>query len=140
MSELPPAPPDVAHGSCLCGAVRFTLRLPTRWIAHCHCTLCQRAHGAAFVTWVSVDAARFALDAEDDALAWYASSPQAERGFCRLCGSSLLFRSARWPGEVHVARACIDGPLDRLPQLHGFYDTHVDWFTVNDGLPKKPDP
>lgn len=136
----PEAPPGAAHGGCLCGGVRFTLRLPTRWIAHCHCTLCQRAHGAAFVTWVSIDAQRFALDVQDDALAWYASSPQAERGFCRLCGSSLLFRSARWPGEVHVAHANILGPLDRLPQMHGFYDTHVDWFTVNDGLPRKPDP
>jgi hypothetical protein len=132
--------PGVAQGGCLCGAVRFALRLPTRWIAHCHCTLCQRAHGAAFVTWVSVDAARFALDVRDDALAWYASSPQGERGFCRQCGSPLLFRSSRWPGEVHVARANIEGPLDRLPQMHGFYDTHVDWFTVNDGLPRKPDP
>jgi hypothetical protein len=102
--------------------------------------MCQRAHGAAFVTWVSVDAAQFELDVRDDALAWYASSPQAERGFCRRCGSPLLFRSVRWPGEVHVARASIDGPLDRMPQMHGFYDTHVDWFTVNDGLPRKPDP
>ena len=130
----------VAHGACLCGAVRFTLRMPTRWIAHCHCTLCQRSHGAAFVTWVSVDAARFALDVRDEALAWYASSAQAERGFCRQCGASLLFRSARWPGEVHIARASIEGPLDRQPQMHGFYDTHVDWFAVNDDLPKKPDP
>lgn len=140
MSELPPPPPDVVHGGCLCGAVRFTLRLPTRWIAHCHCTLCQRAHGAAFVTWVSIDAGHFALEVQEDALAWYTSSPQAERGFCRLCGSSLLFRSARWPGEVHVTRANIEGPLDRQPQMHGFYDTHVDWFAVNDDLPKKPDP
>jgi hypothetical protein len=139
--DTPPAAAHgVTHGACLCGAVRFTLRLPTRWIAHCHCTLCQRAHGAAFVTWVSIDVQRFALEAQDDALAWCASSPQAERGFCRHCGSSLLFRSARWPGEVHVARANITGPLDRLPQMHGFYDTHVDWFTVNDGLPRKPDP
>ncbi len=126
-----------ASGGCMCGGVRFTLQLPSRWVAHCHCTMCRAAHGAAFVTWISVDADRLHLD-RADTLAWYASSPGAERAFCRNCGTSLLFRSTRWPGEMHVARAVIPGPVDRAPQVHGFYDTHVDWFAVNDDLPKKP--
>ena len=52
-----------ARGQCLCGAVAFTAALPSKWVAHCHCTLCQRAHGAAFVTWVGMDSARVAVDA-----------------------------------------------------------------------------
>jgi len=130
---------DRVHGACLCGAVSFSLALPTRWVAHCHCTMCQRAHGAAFVTWAGFDAEALQLaDGAEPLLQWYRSSPEAERGFCKQCGSSLFFRSSKWPGEVHVARANLDGALDRTPQAHVFYDAHVPWFEVNDGLPRKP--
>ena len=102
--------------------------------------MCRRAHGAAFVTWVSAPADQLKVDDPQQQLVGYASSPGALRQFCRRCGSSLFFRAERWPGEVHVARANVDGPLDRAPQMHGYYDTHVDWFSVNDDLPKKPPP
>lgn len=44
-----------ANGRCLCGALQFSVRFPTKWVAHCHCTMCRRAHGAAFVTWFEVN-------------------------------------------------------------------------------------
>src|SRR3546814_17901676 len=71
-------------------------------------------------------------------LRWYASSPGAERGFCSRCGSSLAFRSTRWPGELHLAVANLAGPADRAPQAHVFWDMHVDWVVLgDDGLPRK---
>ena len=42
------------QGACLCGAVRFQVTLPTLFCVHCHCTMCQRNHGAAYVTWFGV--------------------------------------------------------------------------------------
>lgn len=127
-------------GKCLCGLVSFTMKFPSKWIAHCHCTMCQRAHGAAFVTWVSVDPSQVIVHDPENKLYWYTSSPEAERGFCMHCGSSLFFRSSRWPDELHIVRANFVELLDRDPQVHGFYDTHVSWFVVNDNLPKKPAP
>ena len=124
------------EGACLCGGLRFAIGLPSLWCAHCHCSMCQRAHGSAFVTWVGVAQARFLLG-EGAPLRWYASSPGAERGFCGDCGSSLLFRSTRWPGEVHVTLANLHGPIDRAPQAHVFYDRHVDWVQLGDALPRK---
>jgi hypothetical protein len=131
---------DTAVGRCQCGAVRFAAHLPTKWVAHCHCTMCRRAHGAAFVTWVGVADTSFELTDPDGVLRWYASSPGAQRGFCSRCGSMLFFRSQRWPGETHVVRASFDSELDREPQVHVFYDTRVSWFEVNDALPKRPPP
>jgi hypothetical protein len=49
----------------------------------------------------------------------------------------MFFESTRWPGEMHVARALIQGELDKAPAAHVFYETHVPWLEVNDGLPKK---
>lgn len=125
------------HGRCLCGAVSFQAELPSLWLAHCHCTMCQRQAGAAFVTWVGLDANRYRIEDPSDELRWYASSPGAERGFCAHCGSSMFFRSARWPGELHVARANFDTPVDRAPQAHVFWETHVDWVSLGDDLVKK---
>lgn len=128
-------PTPTLQGRCLCGTVRFRVEAPTLWCAHCHCTMCQRAHGAAFVTWVGAVAARATI--EGATLRWHRSSPEAERGFCSTCGSTLFFRSSRWPGELHVVRANFDGAIDREPQAHVFWETHVPWFDVADALPKK---
>lgn len=129
------ATPATLHGRCLCGAVRFRVEAPTLWCAHCHCTMCRHAHGAAFVTWVGSAADRATI--EGAALRWHASSPEAERGFCGTCGSPLFFRSSRWPGELHIVRANFEGPIDREPQAHVFWDSHVEWVDLADALPRK---
>lgn len=102
--------------------------------------MCRRAHGAAFVTWVGVEASKATILDPEQRLAWYKSSAEAERGFCARCGSSLFFRSSKWPGELHLAVANFSDPMDRAPQAHVNYDTRVDWFSVNDDLRKKPAP
>jgi hypothetical protein len=122
------------HGACLCGAVQFRVETPTLWCAHCHCSMCQRAHGAAFVTWVGVPEDKAWID--ETRLTWFESSAGAGRGFCATCGSSLFFRSKRWPGELHITRANFSDPIDREPDGHAFFDSHVSWFTVTDTLPK----
>lgn len=126
-------------GSCLCGAIAFGARLPTKWIAHCHCTRCQRAHGAAFVTWVGMPAGAVTIGAPE-LLRWHTAESGGSRGSCSRCGSPMFFRSARWPGELHIARALFTAPLDREPQMHGYYDSHVSWVTLADDLPRKSAP
>lgn len=127
-------PAHIFRGSCLCGAVQYRVTAPTLWCAHCHCTQCQRANGAAFVTWVGAAADRAEYDGLR--LRWYASSAKAERGFCADCGTPLFFRSERWPGELHVVRASFHGDIDREPEAHVFFDTHVAWFPITDALPR----
>lgn len=129
--------PSIARGSCLCGQVRFQATLPTKWVAHCHCSYCRRAHGAAFVTWAGFRADQVSIDQGTLAPAWYDSSPGAARAFCPACGSPMFFKSERWPDEMHVARALFTEPLDRDPTAHVFFESHVPWLSVNDDLPKK---
>ena len=129
----------MAGGQCFCGAVRFSAELPSKWVAHCHCSMCRRAHGAAFVTWVGMEESRCVIDDEQACLQWYESSAGAQRGFCTRCGSTVFFRSERWPGELHITLANFSDPVDRAPQVHAFWDTHLDWAAVDpqDGLPRK---
>ena len=98
--------------------------------------MCQRAHGAAFVTWVGVEAGQLELIA-DESLQWYASSAEARRGFCSRCGSSLFFESARWPGEIHIVRASVPGAIDREPQAHVFTASAAAWYHGSDALPRR---
>jgi hypothetical protein len=128
--------PELLRGSCLCGGVRFEIQPPTRFCAHCHCSLCRRAHGAPLVTWAGVPLAQFRLSAGKELLASYASSAEAKRSFCSRCGSSLLFESSRWPDEVHVAVANIDGALDRPVSAHVFWDDRSEWFALDAPLPR----
>ncbi len=124
-------------GGCLCGAVRFAIGAASKWSAHCHCSLCRRAHGAAFVTWLGCNEDSVAIDNGDDMLRWFESSPGAERGFCARCGSTIFFRSQRWPGELHITVANLDGDADRAPQAHVFWDSHVDWIDLEADLPRR---
>ena len=122
------------HGSCLCGAVAFLMLLPSKWCAHCHCSMCRKAHGAGYVTWVGFEQDMVSFPKGTAQLNWHESSPGAQRGFCRLCGSSLFFRSEKWPDELHVALGCINDEIDRQAQANVFFDNHVDWMPIDDSL------
>ena len=124
------------NGSCLCGAVEFTADLPSKWCAHCHCSMCRKAHGAGYVTWVGFEHAQVSITEGTGQLTWHDSSPGAQRGFCHHCGSSMFFRSERWAGELHIAMGCINGEMDRSPQANVFFDRHVDWMPIDETLNK----
>ena len=126
----------MASGSCLCGGVRFEIEMPTLLCAHCHCSICRRAHGAPFVTWVIVPAPQFRFVAGEETLIRYRSSDHGTRSSCRRCGSSLIFTSTNRPDNVDVVLANIHDPIDREPQFHVHWDDRADWVRVTDGLPR----
>ncbi len=127
----------VARGNCLCGAIEFSAKLPSRWVAHCHCTMCQKAGGSAFITWVGMGKNDCEIHDPNDQLQWFRSSEEAQRGFCKTCGSALFFKSSRWPDEIHITLSNFQTSIDKAPQLHAFWETHVDWVGFEDGLPRK---
>ena len=124
------------NGSCLCGTVRFRVTPPSRFCSHCHCQNCRRAHGAAFVTWVGVPEAQLELVAGESELRRYRTDTGATRSFCGVCGSPLFYAGPRWPGEVHVALASLEGEIDRAPGAHVYVDHGAPWFTITDTLPR----
>lgn len=123
-------------GSCLCGAVRFAVELPTLFCAHCHCTMCRHSHGAGYVTWIGVEREQFRIAAGEDKLVRYPSSDHGTRSFCGVCGSSLLCESTHHPERVDVVLANLDGEIDRKPQMHVFFSDRAPWVSVHDDLLK----
>ena len=124
------------HGSCYCGRVRFSMVLPPRFVAHCHCNNCRRAHGAAFVTWAGFPDGQFEIAQGEDELSAFRTETEAIRSFCATCGTTLFFQSPRWEGEIHVAVANIDDALEQAPRAHVYADRSPDWCPITDDLPR----
>ena len=131
-----PASAAAVKGACLCGAVRFEVEPPTLFCVHCHCSMCRRNHGAAFVTWFGIVRERLRLTAGADALRRHRSSSHGQRSFCDRCGSSLFCESDRHPDHVDVVLASLAGAIDRAPSAHVYYDSRASWTDVRDDLPR----
>jgi hypothetical protein len=123
-------------GACLCGAVRFEIQLPTLFCGHCHCSICRRAHGAGYVTWIAVSTEQFRLVAGEPHLSHYTSSDHGTRSFCNVCGSALFFRSTHHSEKIDIPLANMLGAIDRAPQFHAFFADHAPWVQVGDDLPR----
>ena len=129
-------PARTVAGSCLCGAVRFAIEPPVLFCAHCHCTMCRRAHGAAYVTWVGVPYARLRVVAGEERLVRHRSSEHGTRSFCGGCGSSLFCESTNHPDWIDVVLANLEGDVGVAPQAHFYFDDRADWVRVADDLPR----
>lgn len=123
------------RGSCLCGAVRYETDGPLEGIDHCHCSMCRRSHGSAFSTYGRVARDKLRL-LSDDTLEWYASSDAVQRGFCRTCGSSLLFRHAGADAFEFIAVGTLDDDPGSRPEAHIFVASKAPWYTIEDALPQ----
>ncbi len=75
-------------GRCLCGAVQFTA-VPAAEAGVCHCRMCQRWTAGPFF---AVDCGDSVVFDSDDDYDLYRSSEWGERGFCRKCGTPLLWK------------------------------------------------
>jgi hypothetical protein len=123
-------------GACLCGTVRFQVSPPSLFCGHCHCTMCQRSHGAGYVTWFAVPRDQFRIEKGADELIRYASSEHGSRSFCGRCGSSLFCESTTHPDQIDIVLASMEGPIDRLPVVHIYFSDRADWVFAEDGLPR----
>jgi hypothetical protein len=99
-------------GGCLCGAVRYRLAEPPDAFGACHCGMCRRFSGGIEL---GLEVRPGGIDWEgEDSIATYRSSDWAERGFCRICGSSLFWRLT------------VEGPMQGLMSLGaGTLDSHA---------------
>lgn len=123
-------------GACLCGTVRFEFDTPSLFAAHCHCSMCRRAHGAGYVTWVGVKETAFRITGGEDDLVHYQSSDHLTRSFCGRCGSSMLCNDARHEDVIDLAMGNLQDSLDRPITSHIFFDCRAGWVDVDDDLKK----
>lgn len=128
-------PQPIVRGGCLCGAVRFQVRGPLRPVVACHCRQCRRSSGH----FVAATAAR-PEDVEflaDQGLRWYRSSETAQRGFCGICGASLLWRPDAGT-HLSIHAGSLDEPTGLRLAAHIFTADAGDYYRIPADEPSHP--
>lgn len=80
---------DYLTSKCLCGAVHIKAKKVTNKIGVCHCEICRRWHGGP---QIGINAGVDVEIYNESLIQIYDSSPWAQRGFCKQCGSHLFYR------------------------------------------------
>ena len=124
------------RGSCLCGSVRYEVRGSIGRVNHCHCTMCRKAHGAAFATYGRVNSDDFVLESGENDIGRYQSSPDVTRTFCIKCGSSLQFIVTERPQISWLALGTLDDDPGVRPSVHIFVGSKAPWLDITDDLPQ----
>jgi len=123
-------------GSCLCGGVKFLVEGPLSGALNCHCSMCRKAHGAAFRSRARVNVAAFRWVQGEDLVTFYESSPGNHRGFCRVCGSPILSRFDQNRAVYGLPLGALDDDPLVKPMLHVFVPNKAPWHDITDGLPQ----
>ncbi|RYY24767.1 MAG: GFA family protein [Sphingomonadales bacterium] len=111
-------------GGCQCGRVRYRVTIENDDAYLCHCRMCQRATGGVSIAFKGVKKADVAWNRPPDI---HASSPIAERGFCRECGTPLTFA---YPDSktMDLTIGSFDAPERFKPTHHfGVESWHPQW-------------
>lgn len=123
---------EIRTGGCLCGAVRYRVTGPMGPVVGCHCTTCRRLSGH-HVASTSAPSDRVEITG---AVAWYACSDDARRGFCPVCGSNLFFDG---PGaNLSIHAGTLDLPTGLALAGHIFCAEKGDYYAIADGLKQVP--
>ncbi|WP_224702849.1 GFA family protein [Devosia aquimaris] len=120
-------------GSCLCGAVHFTVAGDLPEGSACHCSKCRK-HTGHYEAGVDLPRSAVTITGEE-AITWYFSSEKVRRGFCSVCGSSLFFDPVHldWIG---LMLGSFDTPTQTRIGLHIFVADKGDYYEITDGSPQ----
>jgi hypothetical protein len=111
-------------GSCLCGAVRYTVHGEPEHIGRCHCADCRKESGSAFTIYGQWARNRFALEGE---VATYDG-----RSFCPRCGGRLgCFDDA---DDVEIRLGSLDdAPFELRPEAEIWIKRREPWLHAVEG-------
>lgn len=124
---------DQHEGSCLCGHVKFRVAGQASNVSSCHCRMCQKASGAAYLTFSEFPKGHVEWLSEPPQ--WRASSEKAERGFCPNCGAAVSFRYIG-SDNVDLAVALFNEPK-AFPPTHDIYTESAQaWTQLDPAIPQ----
>jgi hypothetical protein len=140
LQEVPcrEVPQDGAvHGSCLCGAVTFSVSgAPLRWM-QCHCSRCRRGRSAVHGSNAFYPAEHFTWLTGRELVRKY-KPPDAQRfavSFCTRCGGGAPVERDNVP-FVLLPAALFDTDPGARPEAHIFVGSKAAWYNFGDGLPQ----
>jgi hypothetical protein len=117
------------QGRCLCGSIRYRYGGDHRALTVCHCGMCRRWHGS-LGAYVGGKPGDYQLDGAE-LLHWHASSADAERASCAICGSKLFWRF-KDGSAMDVTAGSLDQPTGRTTTAHIWAAHKGDYYALPD--------
>ncbi|MEO6012077.1 MAG: GFA family protein [Devosia sp.] len=111
-------------GGCQCGAVRYALHSEPSKPAICHCRMCQKQSGSYFGAFTGVNAKDF--EVTRGTIAYFQSSDDARRGFCRDCGTPLTYEFLSKP-RICPTHGSLDEPWAIEPEIQVGIESRMPW-------------
>jgi len=124
---------DPHEGSCLCGLVKLHIQQLNRDVVMCHCQQCRKQTGHMVAATSALNEHLQIEGAEH--ITWYAASDIAKRGFCKHCGSVLMWR----PNDGNytaIMAGCVESPSGLTVKGHIYVADKGDYYSIDDGLPQ----
>ncbi|MES2823807.1 MAG: GFA family protein [Pseudomonadota bacterium] len=122
-------------GSCLCGKIQFEIQALLPDLANCHCSMCQKFHGAAYATYGTVTPENFKWLAGEAMIKTYVSSATAERGFCSHCGSSIYYKLRKEGSGYEIALGVLDDEPNYPVNANIYWSAKPNWSKGMENLP-----
>jgi hypothetical protein len=111
-------------GSCLCGAVRYTVHGEPEHVGRCHCADCRKESGSAFTIYGQWPRDRFELEGD---VATYDG-----RSFCPRCGSRLGCFDDDEAVEIRLG-SLDDAPFELKPEAEIWIKRREPWLHAVEG-------
>lgn len=127
-------------GSCLCGAVAFTVSGDLTPIQLCHATRCRKATGSAASPEMLARADTLAWVRGEDRVRTYEAPllnepPRYRRAFCERCGSPLPVE-IEGSGFVVLNPGVLDDDPGTREFRHAFVAQAAEWHEISGSLPR----
>ena len=104
---------EVHEGGCLCGAIRYRVNGNPQRASVCHCTFCQRRTGSSFGFDAFFEEQN--IEFTGDELTTYEDRSDESNNwvrlhFCKRCGTTVMIKTERFPGEPIITGGTFDDP------------------------------
>lgn len=124
----------MVKGSCLCGEIQYQVELIPEQVYSCHCSRCQRSHGAAFATLALAVGETLSFIKGKDKLVDYFSGG-GYRAFCSVCGSRLMNYAEDKSQYLSVAVGCLENSDDIRPVANLCVESKRPWLDAATEIP-----
>jgi hypothetical protein len=128
---------NATRGSCVCGAVQFTLEGEALAFQYCHCSRCRKGSGSAHCANLFLKPEGLEFQAGEELIRRF-DLPDAKywsHAFCTVCGSPapVLSRTGRaWM----VPAGALDDDPGVQPTRNIFVSSGAPWFVPTHELPE----
>jgi len=123
-------------GSCLCGALQYSIEGEPIRFFHCHCSRCRKATGTGHASNVFVSGGNLQWTGDTGLIGSF-KVPDAKRfvrTFCTTCGGPLP-KAIPDMDLVMIPAGTLDNEPNIEPQARIFQDSKTDWSCSGDEIP-----